>query len=348
MPTNPNPTASAEQPTQPINAMNTEQTNKTANIDADLAAIDALFTEATTTQSTSEKLSTSPAVSDVSDISATSAAVKEKEIVAIDPMEIALTELIASASQPKSKAPTANTANAVPTSADPISADETDEIIELTGDLEFHPDHQIVEGVDIAAALGAAAAKLDQLTANVQETMNVDDSFLAMPPVNNVNPSTHTNWSTPDTNRSTNANRLVPTTTYSQMISNETTTTPLPSSVPASSPSAHQSPAAEVRRQILETRTRILSELDEVLVALDRMDQMQIQANMTLQRAREFETAAVHTQQTAEALLQAETEAADAQAAYDQAQQRVNAARDVWEQAREATTRAAAAVTGRQ
>jgi hypothetical protein len=102
----------------------------------------------------------------------------------------------------------------------------------------------------------------------------------------------------------------------------------------------------QMKTQLKQARANILSELDDLLVVLERVDQMQGQAEASLQRARQFEQAAARANRAGQDLTAAEAEAAKARAGFDQAQARLNGARHAWEQAQqEASVAAAAAAT---
>lgn len=101
-------------------------------------------------------------------------------------------------------------------------------------------------------------------------------------------------------------------------------------------------PTAGVKIQIQQARTRILSELDDVLVMLEHVDQMQAQADESLRKAKRFEQAAARAQEAGQRLAEAEAEAAKARAIFEQAQLRVSSVRHSWEQARQDAAAAAA------
>jgi hypothetical protein len=111
----------------------------------------------------------------------------------------------------------------------------------------------------------------------------------------------------------------------------------------ASLPSESPRRAGQLRGQLQRARANILSELDDLLVMLDRVDQMQVQADQAVRKAREFEQAATRAHQANQVLADAEAEAAKARAAFEQAQSRVNGARNAWESAQREAALAAAA-----
>lgn len=108
----------------------------------------------------------------------------------------------------------------------------------------------------------------------------------------------------------------------------------------ATSPSATRS-AAQLRGQLQQARANILSELDDLLVLLERVDQMQGQADASLRKACDFERAAARALQCGQGLAAAEAEAAKARAQFEQAQARVGNARQAWEQAQQEAATAA-------
>lgn len=110
-------------------------------------------------------------------------------------------------------------------------------------------------------------------------------------------------------------------------------------SLPSESPRR----AGQLRGQLQRARANILSELDDLLVMLDRVDQMQVQADQAVRKAREFEQAATRAHQANQVLADAEAEAAKARAAFEQAQCKVNGARTAWESAQCEAALAAAA-----
>ena len=75
------------------------------------------------------------------------------------------------------------------------------------------------------------------------------------------------------------------------------------------------------------------------------MDQMQAQADQSLQKAKQFEQAAARAQEAGQCLAEAEAEAAKARATFEHAQSRVSSARNSWEQARQDAAAAAAATS---
>ena len=118
---------------------------------------------------------------------------------------------------------------------------------------------------------------------------------------------------------------------------------------PIGAPRQAQTPAAtssvaEIKTQLRQARANILSELDDLLIVLERVDRMQGQAQASLERARQFEQAAARAHRASQALAAAEADAAKARASFDQAQARLNDARQVWEQAQQEASAAAAAV----
>lgn len=104
--------------------------------------------------------------------------------------------------------------------------------------------------------------------------------------------------------------------------------------------------ADEMRAQLKQARANILSELDDLLVMLERVDQMQVQADETVAKARQFEQAAARAQVAGQALAAAEAEAAKARAAFEQAQARASGARQTWEQAQQEAATAAGQTGG--
>lgn len=106
------------------------------------------------------------------------------------------------------------------------------------------------------------------------------------------------------------------------------------------------SATAGVKAQIQQARSKILSELDDLMAMLERVDQMQAQADASLQRAQKFELSAAQAQEAGQRLAEAEAEAAKTRAMFEEAQLRVSAARESWEQARQQAASAAAACAG--
>lgn len=98
---------------------------------------------------------------------------------------------------------------------------------------------------------------------------------------------------------------------------------------------AHGSAIGQMRLRLQQARAKILSEVDDLLVLVQRVDQMQARANQAARNAREFEQAAARAQQAAQSLAAAEAEAAKARADFEQAQSRAAAARQAWEQAQQ-------------
>lgn len=96
---------------------------------------------------------------------------------------------------------------------------------------------------------------------------------------------------------------------------------------------AHGSAIGQMRGRLQQARAKILSEVDDLLVLVQRVDQMQAQADRAALNAREFEQAAARAQQAAQSLAAAEAEAAKARADFEQAQSRAAAARQAWQQA---------------
>jgi hypothetical protein len=101
-------------------------------------------------------------------------------------------------------------------------------------------------------------------------------------------------------------------------------------------------PAGQMRTQLQQARANILSELDDLLVLLEQVDRMQVQADQAARKAQEFERAAARAQQAGQSLAVAEAEAAKARADFEQSQSRAAAARRTWEQAQQEASLAAA------
>jgi hypothetical protein len=113
-----------------------------------------------------------------------------------------------------------------------------------------------------------------------------------------------------------------------------------PASVGTPSPSPVTT--GNMRAQLQQARTNILSELDDLLVMIERVDRMQSQADQAMRKAHEFERAAGRAHEASQALVNAEAEAAKARASFQAAEQRVNLAREAWDQAQQQAAAAAA------
>lgn len=100
-------------------------------------------------------------------------------------------------------------------------------------------------------------------------------------------------------------------------------------------PSATPASTAVLRQQIQQARTTILSELDDVLAVLERLDRVQEQADRTMRRAEEFHETAMKAQEAAQAFAAAQEQAERARAALDAAEGQAAVARRQWEQARQ-------------
>ena len=117
---------------------------------------------------------------------------------------------------------------------------------------------------------------------------------------------------------------------------------PAAASAPAGSPSPSPVATGGMRAQLQQARANILSELDDLLVMIERVDRMQSQADQAMRKAQDCERAAGRAHEARPALVNAEAEAAKARASFQAAEQRVNLAREAWDQAQQQAAAAAA------
>jgi hypothetical protein len=309
--------------------------------DADVDAMLAAFEQATTQDAGSTVPVAEGVVDDamvetllaeatqVADLTNMADATEETKVAVIDPVEAAMAELIASPDTAapdmanESVVPVANESAVPAANVDIASGLET--VSEQVAESLINTEQQLNA---IASAFEIAATELGQMTTDVQQ---VKETPPAMP--QEISPA-QSEQRSPATE---SAFDTTPTTDISNAVVGDTDASCLS---PAST-----GPTASVKANIRQARARILSELDDVLVQLERVDQMQAQADESLQRAKNFERAAALAQQAGQCLAEAEAEAATARAMFDQAQLRVSSARQSWEQARQEAAAAAASTS---
>lgn len=95
-------------------------------------------------------------------------------------------------------------------------------------------------------------------------------------------------------------------------------------------------PSLSMREELQGIRQTLQSGLEKLIRLLDHVDQVHIEAENRLARARTFQQAAQKAQEVSGKLVEAHTDAAAAKAAYETAQRRLDEAQALWEDARRA------------
>lgn len=100
-------------------------------------------------------------------------------------------------------------------------------------------------------------------------------------------------------------------------------------------------PSLNLREELHAIRQSLHGELERLVALLDRVDQAQVEAENLVARARNYHQAAQRAEQLGRSLVEARGDAAEARAAYEGAQRRLEEVESAWQAARRAADDAA-------
>jgi len=109
----------------------------------------------------------------------------------------------------------------------------------------------------------------------------------------------------------------------------------------ASAESAFNLPSLNLRGELQAIRQNLQGGLERLIRLLDRVDQIHVEAENRLSKARNYQLAAQKAHEVSEMLVQAQTDAAEAKATFESAQRRLDEARSAWDEARRSAEAAA-------